>query len=632
MSLEKNSIEQHSRTVIRGTSVTGLWTLASRMLGFIRDLLVARLFGATAVADCFYVAFRIPNLLRSFVAEGALSSAFVPVFTAELAHGRERAQRTVSQVLGFLLIVCGILAIGGIAFAPQIVHLLAPGFGRGTEREALCIALTRVMLPYIIFVSLVAMLNAALNSMKIFGAAAFAQVLMNFTLIAGALAAMPFIDTVAVYVLAFSVILGGAVQVAAQMPALRREGLSLRPTLAIFTPQVKQIVLLMLPAVIGATVYQLSQFITTLLASLLETGSVSWLFYADRLTQLPVGIFSIALASVLLPSLARASHESDQTGFSQMLVNSLRYTSFIILPIAALIFFFADPLIALMFERGAFTAYDTAMTALAVQGLALGIWSMSCHSMIARAFIAKRDTVTPTLVGLLGLGFSATFALCAMGTPRQPGAGRLYQTIEYARQLAQQYLFAADLRHAGLALSSAVAASVALICLIVLLAFRERMIVWGPFIRATWQSLISSAAMLTLLSITLEYWRPTSPALELLLMLPAGFLYLGFMRALGSRECRETFAALANISSKSGGRERGSASGNPATKTSSPRDTGVKEVEDEDDDPLRSTAEIIYAWQAKQARPPLRMIVLGTITGVILAILFFFLWQALQRI
>ena len=349
-----------------------VFTLLSRFFGFIRDLLVAMVFGASALADCFFIAFRIPNLLRSFVGEGALTAAFVPVFSSELHKGKDKAQKILSQVSAFLFVVTTILTILGIMFAGPIIDLIAPGYSV-SEQAALCVLLTRIMMPYIICISFVAMLNGALNSCNVFGAAALAQVIMNLVLIVGAVVAYFFDPYTGVIVLAASVLVGGIVQIFVQLPALSKAGLRMGAELNFASPEIRTLLKLMFPALLGATVYQISQFVNTLLATLIEAGSVSWLFYADRLTQLPIGVFSIALASVLLPLLSKFSVEGDNQGFHKNLSNSLCYTSFFMIPVCGCLYYFSEPLIRLMFERGKFHEFDTIQTALAVKAYAVGI-------------------------------------------------------------------------------------------------------------------------------------------------------------------------------------------------------------------------------------------------------------------
>jgi putative peptidoglycan lipid II flippase len=243
------------------------------------------------------------------------------------------------------------------------------------------------------------MVNSALNAKGVFGASAWAQVTMNLVLIGGGIIALFTSPETATYLLACSVLVGGVAQLISQIPACKRAALSFRPRGSLFNPAVKELLLLMLPAIVGASIYQLTIFFGTLLASLKGEGSVSWLFYADRVAQFPLGIFSIALASVLLPTLSKAAAGNDSGTFSDSLAISLRYTTFVILPMSAIIWSLALPIVQLLFERGKFTPLSSLMTSAALQALALGLWAVSFHSMVVRAFIAKKDTVTPTVIG-----------------------------------------------------------------------------------------------------------------------------------------------------------------------------------------------------------------------------------------
>lgn len=503
-----NNIDSKSQQsgLLRGTSVVSALTLLSRLLGFVRDLLVARLIGATAIADAYFVAFRIPNLLRSFVAEGALTSAFVPIFTASMKEGLEKAQETLREVTGFLVLLTTILTAVGILFAPQIVGAMAPGFKDDPAQFALCVQLTQVMMPYIMCISIIAMVSSALNAAGIFGTAAWAQVWMNIVLILGAVAAVLFDASDQAFVLSWSVLIGGAVQLITQLPRLRHAGLSIARPAIRFGAATRELLLLMLPAVIGASIYQISIFIATILASLLESGAVSWLFYADRVAQLPVGVFSVALASVLLPSLSRAHSSQDQGAFQKSLVDSLRFTSFLILPLSAGIFALALPISILFFQRGAFSADDARQTSVALQALALGLWASSCHSMLVRTFIARKDTLTPTLIGLATFATNVVMALILMGLPDGTHSGIFAPVLLGLQQFLLSICpFAGDLGHVGLALATTIAAYVSLSLVVLLASRRDRTIPWGPVVTASWKSLIAAAVMTCSVRIVIGY-------------------------------------------------------------------------------------------------------------------------------
>lgn len=487
-------------TIFRGTAIVGGMTLISRILGFLRDLLFARLFGAGLTADAFFVAFRIPNLLRSVMAEGALTSGFVPTFTDELAKGHKNAQAAISQVAGFLLTLTILISALGIYWAPEIVQFFAPGFQVTPSRLKLSSGLLQVMFPYLIFVSFVAMVGGALNSVRIYGMAAFAQVVMNIVFILGIFLAMASSSEEAPYIVAWSTVIGGMVQVLVQLPALKKAGFSIRPSFRVNSPAVRSVAKLMLPAIFGAAVYQLTIFINTVFASLVGEGAVSALFYADRVVQFPIGIFSIALASVLLPVLSNAASTKDETGFNRNLINSLRFTSFIIIPVSGFIAFFAEPIVELLFMRGKFGTADATRVTLAVQAYCLGLWGTSCHTMAVRAFIAKKDTVTPVIVGMITLSITIFLSLIFIGPIASPGATGLGGWVAWIQQnsLLGSWAEELDLGHAGIALSASVGSIASLFAIVFVLARRHSELNFAPFLRTSIKTIVATGLTIIL--------------------------------------------------------------------------------------------------------------------------------------
>ena len=494
--------------LLRGTAIVSLVTLLSRVLGFVRDLLVANLLGASLYADAFFVAFRIPNLLRSFVAEGALTSAFTPVFSTSLTQGVSSARETMKRVLGFLLLVTTAITGAMIICAPTVVRYIAPGFQGEEGKFALCVELTRIMAPYIVCISIIAMLNAALNALNIFGTSAWAQVIMNVVLIIGALVALPLDMPSAVIALSVSVLLGGLIQVITQIPACHRSGLSLKPSWRILSRDVSDVVRLMIPATIGASIYQITIFIGTILASLLPSGSVSWLFYADRVAQFPIGIFSVALASVLLPALSNASARADEVAFSGNISNSLRFTSFCVIPMASGIWALALPITKMLFERGAFDHESSINTARALQALCFGLWAASCHSMLVRAFIARRDTLTPSIIGAGSLVVYLITSLICMGPLElHDGAGFIsHFIVSMQHNLISLIPLSAKMGHVGLALASSISACFSLMLVILLFGLKVARFPWSVFISSTLRSLIASIFMVLAIQSTLHLW------------------------------------------------------------------------------------------------------------------------------
>ena len=529
--------------LLKGTAIVSALTLVSRVLGFVRDLLVAKCLGASWLADAFLVAFRIPNLLRSFVAEGALTSAFVPVFTSALEQGETSAKVALGSISKFLLLITSLLSALGFIFAPQVVSVLAPGFTHSSEKFELCITLTRIMIPYIIFISFIAMANSALNAKGVFGASAWAQVTMNLVLIAGGLIALFTSPETAVYLLAWSVLVGGVAQLISQFPACKKAALSFLPRGSLFSPAVKELLLLMLPAIIGASVYQLTIFFGTLLASLLGEGSVSWLFYADRVAQFPLGIFSIALASVLLPTLSKAAAGNDSHMFSDSLAISLRYTTFVILPMSAMIWALALPIVQLLFERGKFTPVSSIMTSAALQALSLGLWAVSFHSMIVRAFIARKDTITPTLIGCVTLISNVALSLLLMGQLPRDSVG-FTATISVIQNAMLAYLpVTPELGHVGIALASSLSSFVSLSVL--LLCYERRL---GSFpSKVILSTIVRSFVGIAALLYTVHLLQPLSqsPLRQIIFCsIGGGCSYLTVHLLLRSREIGEILSVL----------------------------------------------------------------------------------------
>ncbi len=543
----KNSQHNNAKKspgLIRGTAIVSFFTLISRVLGFIRDLLFARLFGAGLVADAFFVAFRIPNLLRSIMAEGALTSGFVPVFSDELRRGHKEAQSAITSVTSLLVFASVILSLLGILYSKEITTLFAPGFLRDPEKFLLASELLQIMFPYVIFVSLVAMLGGALNSVQIFGTAAMAQVIMNVVFIIGILIAMQR-ATIAPYIIAWTVLVGGIAQVLYQLPALKKAGFVLSITFKFLTPATKKVLLLMLPAIFGAAVYQVSIFFNTIFASFLIEGSVSWLFYADRISQFPIGIYSIALASVLLPALSHAQSDNDQKLFSTNLYNSLRYTSFLMIPISAAIILLAEPIISLLFERGEFTRVATINTAQALTAYAFGLWGISCHTMVVRSFIAKKDTVTPTLIGILMLTINLLFSIILIGPVNNFEGSFFGGLIVSARELVGLVFPLYSFGHVGLALASSISGTIGFILISFIFSKGKTQLLWLKFSIGTFKNIL---AALSAYSVALTVIQGLSPLWAVLIGGAAGLMtFIAAGLILKIVEIQETFQILKRI-------------------------------------------------------------------------------------
>lgn len=413
--------ESEKGNMSRAAGVVGFYTVLSRILGLVRDMVVAVHFGSGLAADAFFVAFRIPNLLRRLFAEGSLTIAFIPVFTEVLTReGKESAFRVARAVMTLLSMILVVVTIAGILLSPWIVRIQAFGFGGAGLKYDLTVLLTRITFPYILLVSLVAFFSGILNSLKHFAAPAASPIFLNVGIIGATLLISPFCDQPIVAV-AVGVLIGGMMQLLLQLPPIHRMGVTLLPLWMPDHPAVKRIGLLMLPAVFGSAIYQLNQFIGTLLASFLPEGSISWLYYADRLVEFPLGVFAIAISTAALPSLSRQAAGKDMSDFRETLSHALRLTSFITIPSMVGLLTLGLPLIQLFFQRGAFDAHSTAMTERALFFYSLGLWSFSVVRVMVSAFYATQDTRTPVLAAAVAMAGNLVFSLLLMGPLRHGG-------------------------------------------------------------------------------------------------------------------------------------------------------------------------------------------------------------------
>ena len=375
-------------------SVVASMTALSRVSGFVRDIVLSHFLGAAGAADAFFVAFRIPNFFRRLFAEGAFAQAFVPVLAEYRTGDRRALDDFVRAVAGNLTVVLGLVTLAGVLGAFGLVVVFAPGFAGDDDRLALATDMLRVTFPYLAFISLTAFAGALLNSFHRYAVPAFTPVLLNLVLIGAALFAAPLFSHPAM-ALAWGVLFAGAAQLLFQFPSLRRLELLLAPRVDWRDPGVRKVGSLLGPAVFAASVHQLNGLISGILASLLVTGSISWLYYADRLMEVPIGLVAVALGTVLLPNLSRLHAEGDPDGFASTLDWGLRMAVLFALPAAAALFFLAVPLVGTMFHHGEFDAGDARMTALALQAFALGLPALVVVKIAAPGFFARQDTRTP---------------------------------------------------------------------------------------------------------------------------------------------------------------------------------------------------------------------------------------------
>ena len=405
--------------LLRALATVSGMTLMSRILGFVRDFVVARAFGAGMATDAFFVAFRLPNLLRRMFAEGAFSQAFVPIL-AEYKNKRGEAEthRLVNHVASALGLAVLLVSILGAIASPLIIYATAPGFSADASKFELTVQLTRITFPYIFFMSLVALAGGLLNSWSRFALPAFTPVLLNIAFIAMALFAAPYFDP-PVLALAWAVFIGGLLQLAIQIPALKKIAMLPRPTLnwraAWADPGVRRIAMLMGPALVGVSVSQVSLLINTIFASFLATGSVSWLYYADRLMEFPSGMLGAALGTILLPSLSRYHASENHTEYSKLLDWGLRLTLLLAAPASVGLAILAVPLIATLFFHGAFSAEDVFRTREALLAYTVGLTGLILVKVLAPGFYARQNVRTPVRIALISLAATQAMNLAFIG-------------------------------------------------------------------------------------------------------------------------------------------------------------------------------------------------------------------------
>jgi len=389
--------------MLRGLLSFGSMTMVSRVFGLLRDVVISSVFGANAATDAFWVAFRIPNFMRRLFAEGSFTTAFVPVFT-EIKETRSHqdvkalVSRTAGTLGSVLLVIVGV----GMIFAPQVALVFSPGAVDQPQKFALTVELLRLTFPFLLFVSMTALAGGALNSFHRFGMPALAPVILNLCMIAGALWLSPLLQT-PILALGWAILFGGVVQLLFLLPQLARLDLLSLPRWGWGHPDVRKVMRLMVPTLFGSSVAQINLLLDTVIASLLVAGSQTWLSQADRFLELPLGVFGIALGTVILPTLSRHHVNTDHDGFSKALDWGLRTTLMIAVPAMLGLMLLSVPLVATLFQHGQFTAFDTRMAALSVFGLSFGLPAFALVKVVLPAFYARQDTKTPVRAGVASL-------------------------------------------------------------------------------------------------------------------------------------------------------------------------------------------------------------------------------------
>lgn len=408
MSTDKSLYQHTNRKVAQSAGVISLAILCSRILGFARDIVIARLFGVYIYAQAFVVAFRIPNLLRDLVGEGATNAAFVPVFSEyQVKHTREEFWELANVVLNLLLVLLMAVTILGIIFSPLIVRVIAPGFIASPEKLAVTVKLTRILFPYILLISLVAYATGILNSLRHFALPAFSPCLLNISIIVFAL-----IFRKGTTGLALGVLIGGLLQLAAQVPVLYKKGFRLKRPASYRNPAAKTIGRLMLPRFFSSCIYQLNNLVDSIFGSLVwivGEGGVAILYFSYRLILFPLGIFSNALAQAILPTLSAHALSENRDKLKQALSWSLRASFFVILPASVALIVLAGPIVSTLFGGGKFDLYSVHFTAQALIYYSIGLSAYGAMRMLQSCFFALKDTRTPAKAAFLSLVLNIVF-------------------------------------------------------------------------------------------------------------------------------------------------------------------------------------------------------------------------------
>lgn len=392
-----------SKSLVKSTSVVISMTMISRIFGFIRDMVTAAVFGAGASFDAFSVAFKIPNFMRRLFAEGSFSQAFVPVLSEyQKKKSHEETERFINAMSGTLGITLFFVTIIGVVCAPLVIHLFAPGFESSGKRYDLAVTMLRINFPYLMLVSLTAFSGAILNTYSRFWVAAFTPVLLNICMIAAALWLAPHFAT-PIIALAWGVLAAGALQLIFQWPFLRNLKLIPRPRINFRDPGVRRVLKLMVPALFGVSVGQINLLVDTIFASLLAVGSVSWLYYSDRLMEFPLGVFGVAISTVILPHLSRHHADQSHQSFSLTIDWAIRAVLLVGIPAAVVLALLAGPMLSTLFQHGVFNGHSVIMASQSLSAFAIGIAPFMLVKILASGFYAQQDMRTPVKIGVIAM-------------------------------------------------------------------------------------------------------------------------------------------------------------------------------------------------------------------------------------
>ena len=436
--------------MLRGIVTVGAWTLASRILGFVRDILIAARLGAGPVADAFFVALRLPSLFRRLFGEGAFAAAFVPGFTGTLAaEGREAARAYAEQAFALMLIGLGLLVIAGEVFMPQVMLGLAPGFAAIPAKFALAVTLSRLTFPYLVLICLAALVSGVLNGLDRFTAASASYLLFNVVMIAALLWLTPFLPS-AGHALAVGVTLSGLAQLGVLLVAARRAGMRLRLVRPRLTPPMRALLRRMAPGLVGAGVTQLNLAVDVIIASLLPAGTVSVLYYADRVNQLPLGTIGTAVGTALLPLLARQIRAQALVELRATLNQALALALALTLPAAFALMLLAEPIMLALFRHGALSGAAAAKSAAALAAYAIGLPAFVLAKLFSPGFFARGDTKTPVKIGVIAVFLNLALNLALMrplgylGPPLATSLAAFFNAFALALLLARAGHFGPD--------------------------------------------------------------------------------------------------------------------------------------------------------------------------------------------
>lgn len=407
--------------LLKSLAAISTMTIFSRLLGFARDAIVARVFGAGMATDAFFVAFKVPNLLRRIFAEGAFSQAFVPILAEYKSQQSEEATRTlIAYVSGLLTLVLGIVTVLGMLAAPWVIYTAAPGFVDTPDKFALTSALLRITFPYILLISLASLVGAILNTWNRFLIPAFAPTLLNVSMIGFALFAAPYFRP-PVLALAWAVLVGGVLQLGYQLPYLRKMAMLVLPRFTLRNTGVWRVIRHIGPAILGVSVSQISLIINTIFASFLVSGSVSWMYYADRLMEFPSGVLGVALGTILLPSLAKSFSSGNYDEYSQLMDWGLRLCFLLALPSAIALGILAKPLTITLFQYGKFSAFDAEMTQRALVAYSVGLMGLILVKVLAPCFYSRQDIKTPVKIAIITLIITQVMNLTFINSLKHAG-------------------------------------------------------------------------------------------------------------------------------------------------------------------------------------------------------------------